>query len=159
MDSLKLHNNPSELRTFLTKELFIKTYAQFVEQANKNAVSKKANGPRIPLTMSFANGNNTLDGGNLSQHFGQGVASSTPYINWWVVSIYYIVNDSKVIVGIEEDRYPHLDKMRSLKSERIGNKKSNVAIFYESSSEDIDFAEFYNTFIGVCEEVISIGLT
>lgn len=34
-------------------------------------------------------------------------------MNWWVVSIYYLPDSGKIIMGIEEDRYPHLKGMQN----------------------------------------------
>ena len=76
----------SELRQLVTAQLFEKSYSQFIEQADCNAISKKSEGPRIPYGFTIKK----IDGGNWSQHFGQGAASKTPYINWHVVSVYYM---------------------------------------------------------------------
>ena len=126
----------SELCRKLTLALFEKAYVQFMEQADRNAASKKAQGSKVPYGFE---GNNIFDGADFRQHFGQGGASKTPYINWWVLSIYYLVDSGNIVMGIEEDRYPYLSKMRPLKFEQIGNKKTNIAVFYESTKDNVDY--------------------
>jgi hypothetical protein len=126
----------SELSHLLTPELFEKAYVKFIEQADKNAISKKSEGSKVPFGFS---GQNTFDGANFTQHFGQESSSKTPYINWWVVSIYYIIYTGRIIMGIEEDRYPHLNKMKPLSFKQIGNKKINIAVFYEASKNNVKY--------------------
>lgn len=145
----------SELRQILSRDLFENAYLQFIEQAEKNAISKRAHGSKIPFGFL---GKNEFDGAGFSQHFGQGAASNTPYMNWWVVSIYYLVDSDNIIVGIERDRYPYLKKMKPLKFKQIGNKKSDIAVFYESTKERVNYDELYETFINVAEEVMQHGL-
>lgn len=145
----------SELRQFVTAELFEKAYRSFIEQADKNAISKKSQGTKKPLGFVVRN---IFDGGNFSQHFGQGAASATPYMNWWVVSIYYIPDTGNIVMGIETERYSHLNKMKPLRIEQIGKKKTNVAVFYSTSKENVNYYELYEKFIAVAEEVINLGL-
>ena len=66
-------------------------------------------------------------------------------MNWWVVSIYYIIDSGNIVMGIEEDRYPHLKKMQTkpLRYEQIGNKKTNVAVFYSAAKDDVNYGELY----------------
>ena len=148
-------NRISELRKNVTAEKFRIAYSAFMEQADKNSVSRKGQGSRTPFGFE---GNREFDGANLSQHFGQGAASSTPYINWWVVSIYYLPDTGKIIMGIEEDRYPYLGKMNPDRYTYIGNKATRVAVFYSASKKDVDFFDLYGKFIDVAEEVMELGL-
>ena len=82
-------------------------------------------------------------------------------MNWWVVSIYYIIDSGNIVVGIEEDRYPHLKEMNNkpLRYEQIGNKKTNVAVFYAAAKDNVNYGVLYESFITVCEEVMQLGLT
>lgn len=147
-------NHTSELSSVVTQDVFEKAYVRFLEQADKNALSKKSQGQRIPYGIPS---NNIIDGGDLSQHFGQGAASNTPYMNWWIVSVYYIVNSGRIVLGIEEHKeYPYLKKMKPIKYEKIGNKKIDVAVFYETDKEHIEYAELYDRFITVSEEVMKL---
>lgn len=94
----------------------------------------------------------------LSQHFGQGAASLTPYLNWHVVSIYYIPADGSIVMGIERDRYTGLKDMEPLRYIQLGNKKTDVAVFFESTKASLDYDVLYKRFMDVCEEVMKIGL-
>lgn len=158
MNTSNTNKGKSELCCLLTAELFEKIYTRFIEQAEENAITKKAYGCRTPYGITFSGENKLIDGGTFSQHFGQGAASKTPYINWHVVSIYYIVESSRIVLGIEEDRYPYLKRMKPIKSEQIGNKKTKVSVFYESTKESVDFGSLYECFIRVSEEVMKIGM-
>ena len=148
-------NGTSELRRILSPEQFEKSFSAFMIQAEKNAVSKKSQGPRYP--EGFEN-NKHVDGCNFSQHFGQGAASKTPYFNWHVVSIYYLVDISKIIIGIEVSRYPHIGKMKPLRIAQLGNRQTGVAVFYETTKEKIDYQELYDKFLGTSEEVLRLGI-
>ncbi len=153
---MKIHGkslHTSSLSSHVTAEVFEKSYRKFMEQAEKNAVSKKAHGKRIPYGL---NDRTEFDGGDFVQHFGQGSASKTPYLNWWVVSVYYIIG-SRIVIGIEENRFPHLGKMTPIKYEMIGNKKERIAVFYETPVENIDFRKLYESFINVSEEVMQLN--
>ena len=145
----------SELRRHVTADKFEKAFREFIEQADKNVISKKSQGSKKPL--GYESGN-IFDGGNLSQHFGQGAASKTPYLNWWVVSIYYLTDSGNIIIGIEADRYPHLHKMKPLRNELIGNKKVNVAVFYSVSKNSVNYNSLYDKFIEISEVVMKLGL-
>ncbi len=148
----------SELRRIFTEKLFEKAYSAFIEQADKNSITKKAHGPKSVPGIYFPGGGNMLSGAPLSQHFGQGAASSTPYISWWVVSVYYVVENGSIVVGIEKDRYPHIKDMNPLRYMHLGNKKTDVAIFYETTKEKLDYKKLYKSFIDVSEEVMEPGL-
>ena len=144
------------VRSIITEEAFQKAYSGFMLQAEKNAVSRKSEGSRIPLGFEYTNGK--ICGKNFTQHYGQGAASKTPYINWHVVSIYYIVESSSIILGIEATRYPYLNKMKPLRKSQIGNKKVDVAIFYETTKDKLEWEKLYREFIRVIEEVMALGL-
>ncbi len=61
-------------------------------------------------------------------------------------------------MGIEENRYSHLNQMSPVKYEKIGNKKEKVAVFYETAKDNIDFVELHKVFIDTAEEIMSLGL-
>ena len=144
----------SELRQLVTAELFEKSYSQFIKQADCNAISKKSEGPRIPYGFTIKK----IDGGNWSQHFGQGAASKTLYINWHVVSVYYMPENGNIIIGIEVDRYPFINKMKPIRTAQIGNKKVDIAVFYETTKAKLDYGELYEKFLETSEEVMRLGL-
>ncbi|MGO4926870.1 DUF7225 domain-containing protein [Streptococcus alactolyticus] len=147
----------SKLRTVVKAEAFEKAYKAFIEQADKNAVSKKAQGSKIPFGFSEKP---ECDGAHFKAQYGQGAPSAAPYMNWWVVSIYYLPNNGNIIMGIEEDRYPHLKEMsiKPLRYDQIGNKKVNTAVFYSATKNSVNYVELYECFMSVCEEVMKLGL-
>lgn len=145
----------SELRSNVTPEKFETTFTAFLEQAERNAVSKKSNGGRTPYGFTDKT---CFDGATLSTHYGQGAASKTPYINWWVLSIYYVIDTNSIVMGIEKNRYPHLSKMKPLSFKQIGYKKEKVAVFFETSKNHIDYSALYERFISVAEEIMMLGL-
>ncbi len=147
----------SELRELITEKMFEQAYEHFLEQADENAKSKMARGSRTPFGMPFKSGKNAVDGVDFTQHFGQGAASKTPYLNWGAVSIYYIVDSGRIVMGIEKDRYKYLDKMSPLRYERFDNRKTDIAVFYETTRDKIDYHELYNKFLKVSEEVMRLG--
>ena len=148
------HKYRSELSRTVTLEKFENAFVKFIEQADKNAVSKKANGDRIPDGFSEPV---ECDGRFFRQRFGQGANSQSPYMNWWVVSIYYVVGSGEIIVGIEENRYPQIKEMSPLDLISVGRKKTKVAMFYKTTKHSINYIELYDRFISVCEEVMSIS--
>ena len=125
----------SKLKEIFPYDLFKTAFEYFVEQSEKNAISGKANGSRclygLQNTECEKNGKLIVDGGYLDQHFGQGAASKSPYIHWHVLSIYYVVDKQDVIMGIEKDRYSHLEELNPISFDVIGNKKDAVAVFFE----------------------------
>lgn len=145
----------SELRKNVTASIFEKAFRAFLQQAKKNAVSKKSQGSQIPYGFS---GKATFDGADFHQHFGQGNASKTPYMNWWAVSIYYLVDTGRILLGIEKERYPHLSKMEPKKIVPFANKKTNVAVFYETAEDELDYNQLYLHFIDTAEEMMELGL-
>lgn len=157
MEQNKILNKGSELRQVLSSEMFEKVYKAFILQADKNVISRKSCGGQAP--MYFAE-KPYCDGAYVSTHYGQGAASKTPYLCWWAVSIYYLPANENIYIGIEEDRYAHLNEMeiKPLEYLQLGNKNKNVAIYYSTSKRNIDYAELYNNFINVCEEVMRLGL-
>lgn len=153
----------SELRRIFTRDVFEKAYRAFIDQADKNAINKKANGERLPYGISEEDAdlikkNNGNGKYKLGQSFGRGKAGFTPYLNWHVVSIYYIPTEERIVMGIERTRYPHLKNMNPLRYTKIANKKDDVAIFFESTKTSLDYDALYNKFMDVCEEVMRIGL-
>lgn len=147
----------SELSKAVNVNAFEQAYIKFIEQADKNAITRKAQGSKTPYGFSERP---ECDGAHFKQQFGQGSPSSTPYMNWWVVSIYYIIDSGNIVMGIEEDRYPHLKEMQTkpLRYEQIGNKKTNVAVFYAAAKDSVNYGELYESFMTVCEEVMQLGL-
>jgi hypothetical protein len=152
---MSIENDLSKVITF---EKFELAYSKFIAQAELNAKTQKSEGSKTPYGFDFAPKQNYICGGAFSQHFGQGAASKTPYISWHVVSIYYVPERQKVVLGIEESRYPHLKEMQPIKTEAIGKKDRYIAVFYECPKDAIDYAELYNQFIGVATQVIELGL-
>lgn len=98
-----------------------------------------------------------MNGCALGQQFGQGGASGTPYISWYVVSIYYVTAQNRIVLGIETNRYQHLNKLLPYKQEKI-TKKKEVAVFDEYDREKIDFQKLYTNFIALSEKIMKIGL-
>ena len=153
--SIENAKHTSELRQNITPEKFEAAFKVFLEQAEKNAVSGKSHGGRTPYGFD----NNTyFDEADFVTHYGQGAASKTPYINWWVLSIYYVVDKGSIVMGIEERRYPHLERMKPIRFKQIGNKRENVAVFYETLRDRIDYATLHLKFITIAEEIMRLGL-
>ncbi len=145
----------SELSQVVTATAFEKAYAAFIDQADKNASSGKARGSQTPYGFS----EKPKCGGELFKcQYGQGTPSATPYMNWFVVSIYYLPNSGDIIMGIEEDRYSPFKEMsiKPLRYAQIGNKKVSTAVFYSTNKSRVDYGELHEKFINVCEEVIQI---
>jgi hypothetical protein len=147
----------SELSKVVTAQAFEKAYSAFIEQADKNFISKKAQGSKVPFGFSEKP---KCDGEYFNAKYGQGTSSATPYMNWWVVSIYYLPENGNIIIGIEEERYPHLKEMKikPLRYDIIGNKKINTAVFYSTTKSNINYGELYESFLDVCEEVMKLGM-
>ena len=151
----------SELSRTFTEDVFRKAYELLIEQADKNAVSKKSNGDKLPFGITKADDERIkeIDGGGrfgVGQHFGQGAASKTPYINWFVVSIYYMPDTGSVVMGIEKDRYPKLKQMEPRRYTQLGNKRTEVAVFFDSSKDYLNYEKLYNAFIDVSEQVMRL---
>lgn len=147
----------SELSRVVPLALFKKAFEAFMEQADQNAITGKSYGSKTPFGYSKKP---PCDGADLAQRFGQGAASMAPYMNWWVVSIYYLPANGKILIGIEENRYPHLMELeiRPIRRAQIGNKKIKTLVYYSTTKESIDYSELYENFLCVCEEVMRIGL-
>ena len=147
----------SDLSKVVTAPAFEKAYAAFIEQADKNAKSKLAQGSKVPLGFSEKP---ECDGAHFKAQYGHGAASVAPYMNWWVVSIYYLPTSGNIVMGIEADRYPHLKEMqiKPLRYAQVGNKKVSTAVFYSANKNTVNYSELYNKFIDVCEEVMRLGL-
>ena len=143
----------SEWSKVVTFEKFQPAFVEFLKQADENAITKKSEGSKTPYGFTAETAKDIL-----GLHFGQGAASRTPYMNWYVVSIYYIPETSKIVLGIEEGRYSHLDEMQPLKTEAIGKKDRYVAVFYECDKNNIDYKELYEHFVSVSEQVMDLGL-
>lgn len=147
----------SQLSRVLKAAVFKKAFSAFLEQADKNAISGRSEGGQTPRGFAVKP---KCDGADVSTHFGQGAASKTPYMNWWVVSIYYMPENGNIILGIEEDRYSHLKEMElaPLCFEQIGNKGIRVAEFYSTTRKNVNYSELLESFLNVCEEVQRCGI-
>lgn len=151
----------SELAKVLPYEKFETAFKSFMKQAEDNAISGKSRGSKAPVGIvapkaSDSSGKLLVDGAHLGVQYGQGAASQSPYFNWGVVSIYYLVSDNRICLGIEEDIY---GKVRQLPAKRyaiIGNKKAYVAIFYEVDADSLDFHELYDAFMKLADKVRSL---
>ena len=150
----------SDLRRILTLDKFTVAFDKFVEQADKNALSNKANGSKKPFGIvdGKAKGKILIDSGYLGQTFGQGTPSATPYFNWHCVSIYYLTNENQFILGIERYRYQHIMELHPKYFKKIGNKKIDIGVFYECGKSELDYSTLYDSFINVSELVIELGL-
>lgn len=156
LGSRRQHN--SELSRILDLKRFEEVFKDFLKHADENAVSGRGRGGHIPYGFSKKP---MCDGGDLSTHYGQGGASKSPYLNWWVVSIYYLPVSGNIVVGIEADRkYPYLKSMtiKPIRYSIIGNRSEDTAIFYSTTKSDIDYEKLYEAFLNVCEEVMRLGL-
>lgn len=127
-----------------------------MKQAEENRVTGKSNGSITPEGFVKMK----VDGADFVQHFGQGAASKTPYMNWWVLSIYYLVDSGNIVMGIEEERYHHLNEMKIQPSrrERIGRKKTDIAVFYSTTKDAINYNDMYDRFLSVSEELMRLGM-
>ena len=152
-----MNNHTSELNKIFDLSAFEKSFSAFIKQADANAVSGKGVGGQTPFGFSEKP---KCDGADVSTHFGQGGASKTPYMNWWVVSIYYCPENGNIDLGIEENRYSHLKEMqvKPVRYIKPGNKKVNVAVFYSTNISGLDYSKLYECFLNVCEEVMRLGL-
>ena len=147
-------SHASELCKNVSVEIFERIFKDFMRQADDNAKIGKSFGGKKPKYLD----NCFLDGADLGYHYGQGAAAKTPYLNWWVLSIYYLPENGKIIMGIEAHRYPYLNKMKPITYKIIGNKNDKVAVFYETTKETIDYEELYNYFIDVAEQIMRLGV-
>lgn len=151
----------SELSRIFTKDVFEKAYILFLDQADKNAVTKRSNGDKLPYGITKADNDRIieLDGGGtfgVGQHFGQGAASKTPYINWYVLSIYYLPDTGNIVMGIEKDRFPKLKQMEPKRYTQLGNKKTEVAVFFESNKDYLNYEKLHSAFIDVSEQIMRL---
>lgn len=147
----------SELAKMVTLERFEKAFNAFSVQALENSKTHKANGKKVPFGFSKKV---DVDGAIFGLHYGQGGATKTPYMNWWVASIYFLPEKGEIVFGIEENRYPHLAEMsiKATACKKIGNKPEPVAIFYTATKDDLKIDELYEIFLNVCEEIMRVGL-
>lgn len=91
----------SELQEVLSFEKFELAFKSFMNQAESNAISGKSRGSKSPLGIvatkaSDSSGKLLVDGAHLGVQYGQGAASRSPYFNWGVVSIYYLVSEKRI---------------------------------------------------------------
>ena len=150
----QLKSHTSELSKNVSAEKFELIFKYFMRQADENAISKKSNGGKKSKYLD----NCYFDGANFYTQYGQGAATKTPHINWWVLSIYYLPDTGEITMGIEEFRYRHLNKMNPIAHKFVGNKKERVAVFYETMKDTIDYNELYEVFIDVSEEIMRLGI-
>jgi hypothetical protein len=151
-------HHKSQLSKVLTADQFEITFKHFLIQADRCAKQGVITGStQIPYGFQIKP---FCDGAEVCTHFGQGAVSASPYLNWWVVSIYYLPKSKNIIMGIEENRYPHLKEMKikPLRYDQIGNKRVNTAVFYSASKNSLNYKDLHKKFIQVCEEVMRLGL-
>lgn len=151
----------STLRSVLPYSTFRYSFEQFMRQAEENVVTNRASGSRLPAGVNPNEpGKKTclVNGGYLAQHFGQGAPSRTPYYNWHVLSIYYLVNTGRIIMGIEDKRYKHIDSITCVRvdSSVIGRKPIHVV--YECRKDTLDYEKLYEMFMSTSEEILEHGL-
>ena len=98
---------------------------------------------------------------DLSDHvvqlqYGQVKPGLTPHINWDIVDIDYLINESRPVTGIET-KHSVIDNLNlSYKKEIFENNLAvAVAVFYEMSSNNINFVDLYKNFIKVSKLVMS----
>ena len=144
----------SELCKSISVETFELIFKDFLRQADDNAKTGKSNGG----TKSKYSDNCFFDGADLHTNYGQGAATKTPHLNWWVLSIYYLPDNGNIIMGIEDYRYPYLNQMQPNTFKNVGNKKDKVAVFYETSKATINYKELYDKFIDVAEQIMRLGV-
>jgi hypothetical protein len=152
-----MNTKTSDLSKVVTASAFEKAYIAFIEQADKNAKFGNSKGKQTPFGFSEKP---SCDGAHFAASYGFGHASTTPYMHWWAVSIYYLPTNGNIVMGIEANRYPHLREMqiKPLRYEQIGNKKVSIAVFYSTNKSNVNYNELYDKFIDVCEEVMRLGL-
>ncbi|MCR4615835.1 MAG: hypothetical protein K5756_06780 [Clostridiales bacterium] len=157
--SRDFESRTSELCKNVSVEKFELIFKDFMRQADDNAKTGKSFGGKKPKYLD----NCFFDGADLGYHYGQGAAAKTPYLNWWVLSIYYLPENGKIIMGIEniganESRYPYISQMKPITYKYVGNKKYKVAVFYETTKETIDCGELYDNFIDIAEQIMRLGV-
>ena len=145
---------PSELRKNVSAEKFELIFKDFLRQADDNAKTGKSFGGKTPKSLD----NCFFDGAHLRCHYGQGAASKTPYLNWWVLSIYYLPNNGNIVMGIEDYRYPYIDQMKPIIHKFVGNKQDKVAVFYETTKSTLNYKDLYNHFVDVAEQIMKLGV-
>ena len=152
----------SHLRQTVSKEAFEIAYKNFLEQADRNTQSRSTTGSKkVPLGVEHIP-NHKIDGWDFTTHYGFGNPSRTPYLNWHVVSIYYMTDTGQIIIGIEAERYKmhtgkNISEMNPIRMKKFSNKKTDVAIFYQTSRDRIDYSELYEKFVGVSEEYVRLN--
>ncbi len=145
---------PSELSQNVSAEKFELIFKDFLRQADDNAKTGKSFGGKTPKSLD----NCFFDGAHLRCHYGQGAASKTPYLNWWVLSIYYLPNNGNIVMGIEDYRYPYIDQMKPIIHKFVGNKQDKVAVFYETTKSTLNYKDLYNHFVDVAEQIMKLGV-
>ncbi len=148
----------NDLNIFMEKysqlDYFKQAFDNFLKQADQNKISKKAEGKETIPEL-----------GLLRRNFGQGNASRAPYMNWYVVSIYYLTDKNEIIIGIAknflDDPSRHLDNMNfsKLGEELLGTNSEDktVAVYYKTSRELLNYDELYKKFVDLCDEVQRVG--
>ena len=135
----------------LKPEDFKEALDNFLKQADENQISKKSNGKKIIETPKC----------KLGAHYGQGNASRAPYLNWCVVSVYYITDENSIVIGIVKNFLDapdhHLSRMNisEIDDKLLGasTKDKYVAVYYETSRDLLDYDELYEKFMSICDEV------
>ena len=150
---IKQKNNAAIKKYFLQLKFedFREALDNFLKQADENRITLKSNGKKVIETPEC----------DLGTHYGQGNASRAPYLNKYVVSIYYITAENGIVIGIAkkflDDPHLHLSQMKISKIEDklLGTsaKDKSVAVYYETSRELLNYDELYDKFMSLCDEV------
>lgn len=154
-ETTPIGRHTSELSKVVPADAFEKAYKDFIRQADENAETGRGRGKKIPYGYSEKP---FCDGAYFKPQYGQGAASSTPYMNWWVVSVYYLPKSGNIVLGIEKGRYPYLNEMtiKPVKTDKLGSL--DMHYFYSTNVHAVDYSELYERFICLCEEVMRLGL-
>ena len=144
----------NELSKKVSQEKFELIFKEFMAQADENAKTGKSNGTKKSRYLD----NNEFNGAKFKCNYGHGAATKTPHINWWVLSVYYIPYNGRIIMGIEDHRYPYLNKMNPISHKSIENKKDTVAVFYETTKDNVNYKKLYEAFINIVEQITILGV-
>ena len=60
-------------------------------------------------------------------------------------------------MGIESDRYPHLNQMNPISHKSFG-KDRKIAVFYKSTKSSLNYEDLYESFLDVSEQIMKLGI-
>lgn len=135
----------------LKPEDFKEALDKFLKQADENQISTKSNGKKIIETPEC----------RLGAHYGQGNASRAPYLNWGIVSVYYITDENSIVIGIAKKFLDaldhHLSRMNisEIDDKLLGasTKDKYVAVYYKTPRDHLNYDVLYKKFMSICDEV------